>query len=193
MHRFAIFFLFILLSAWGTSAAKKYQEQLYVHRQQFSHPPKYAVALQPVSKPPNLVQAYDVTAQLEDLLQRRKNASKQIKTVPGYIIQVQAHSRQQALTFRNILHTHFSAAKPEVQYSPPTYTVRIGKFLEKLEAFSLYVAIKNYIPKAIIRPITFLNQPYLFTAPQFLRSSQNQPADDVPTVDTDIAVPQAEH
>lgn len=101
-----------------------------------------------------------VTEQLDDLLERKKLASKQIKSLQGYTIQVYAGgSREAAFKVRNQLYTHYPTLKPEVRYDLPNYTVRIGRFLDKLEAYAVYATIKKHMPQAMIRPTSFANTP----------------------------------
>ena len=179
-----------LLGAWSSKTTKIYHEQLSVHRQQFATPPLPTVAPARVSKPDSITPAHDVTDQLETLLQRKKRVSKQIKTVQGYTIQVYTgSSRQQALKSRNILYTHFPNARPEVQYSSPNYTVRIGKFLDKIEAYSLYAVIKKSMFKAIIRPVAFPNKPHIFTEQQLAGPSQEPQPNPLPLPEVHTPAP----
>ena len=110
-----------------------------------------------------------VTEQLDYLLERKKLANQQIKHIAGYTIQVYAGgSREAAFKARNKLYKYYPHLQPEVKYDLPNYTVRVGKFLDKLELYSIYTAIKRKMPQAIIRPISLANTPYVL--------GRNQPA-----------------
>ncbi len=85
------------------------------------------------------------------------------EAIPGYTIQVYiGGSREMAFKMRNLLYEHYPSFHPEVQYKQPNFTVRIGKFLDRLEGYKLYLAIKKLIPQAIIRPTYFPNEPDIF-------------------------------
>lgn len=127
---------------------------------------------------------HDITAQIYTLLQHKKTFNEQIKAIQGYTIQVYAgDSRELAFKTKNELYAYFPLASPEVHYDLPNYTVRAGKFLDKIEAYSMYAAIKKVIPQAIIRPIYFANKPNIFTGRQPIRSKK---------AENDIAYPSPE-
>lgn len=143
-----------------------YSENLAVHRR------KLKVAKTTVRKKSlttykkktrHIVPTHAINDQLNYLLARKKAVHEQAKYVQGYTIQVYSGgSREEAFGVKNKLHTHYPAITPEVTYHLPNYTVRLGKFLEKLEAYPVYAAIRKIMPRAIIRPTSFINQPYLF-------------------------------
>lgn len=111
-------------------------------------------------KPISITPIYAITDQLDHLLARKKAVSAQVKYVQGYAIQVYAGgSRKEAFKVRNDLYIHHPAITPEIIYDAPNYTVRLGKFLDTLEAYPAYAAIKKRIPQAIIRPVYFINKP----------------------------------
>ncbi len=164
--------LLLLMTATAGTWGKKdppstYSEDLAVHRREFR------ISQQPVEKPSQkwskkkpvyVIPMHAVTDQLDYLLAYKKLASEQIKHILGYTIQVYAGgSRKAAFRARNKLYIHYPAIKPEVKYDLPNYTVRIGNFLDQLEAYTVYTAIKKRMPQAIIRPIALANTPYVFT------------------------------
>jgi hypothetical protein len=96
------------------------------------------------------------------------------ETIEGYTIQAYAGgSREMAFKICDLLHIHYPSLNPEVQYKQPHFTVRIGKFLDRLEAYKLYIPIKELIPQAIIRPAHFPNEPDLFNPMNISNLSQN--------------------
>jgi|688.fasta_scaffold208531_2 hypothetical protein len=143
-----------------------YSENLAKHRRQFKL--AKATTNRPTQKgykrrAVHITPIHAVTDQLDYLLARKKAASEQVKYVHGYTIQAYTGgSREEAFKVKSKLYTHYAAITPEVTYDLPNYTVRLGKFLDKLEVYPVYAAIKKHIPQAIIRPIYFVNQPYIF-------------------------------
>ena len=159
----ALLFLILTITTAGTWCNKNtksaYHENLAIHRRQLqvttsvterSTPIKYKK--KPICKTPR----HDITDQLDQWLAYHQEANEQVKYVQGYTIQVYiGGSREDAFKAKNNLHTHYDAMMPEVIYDLPNYTVRLGKFLDMLEAYPVYAAIRKHMPQAIIRPIYF--------------------------------------
>jgi SPOR domain len=182
-HRVSLALLLLTTVAAGTWCKEDpqsiYSESLAKHRRQFKtvketvkKPTQKGHKKRPVYITPN----HAVTDQLDYLLACKKAASEQVKYVHGYTIQAYAGgSREEAFSVKNKLYTHYPAITPEITYDSPHYTVRLGKFLDKLEAYPVYAAIKKRVPQAIIRPIYFVNQPYIFNNDQATGQSYSVP------------------
>jgi len=168
-----IFLLLVTVTA-GTCCKKDiqstyrgtYRENLAKHRKRLKAA-KLAVKeigqINHKKKSTHTAPTHAITDQLDYLLARKKVANEQIKHIQGYTIQAYAGgSRDVAFKIKNKLYTHYPAIEPEVTYDLPHYTVRIGKFLDKLEAYPAYAVIRKWIPQAIIRPISFVNKPHAF-------------------------------
>jgi hypothetical protein len=189
-RRFISLVLLLLVTVTAGTWCKKdsqstYSENLATHRNKFKAAKsavKKTVQATHKKKPAHITPVYAITDQLDYLLARKKEVSKQIKHVQGYTIQAYVGgSRDEALRIKNKLYTHYPAIEPEVTYDLPHYTVRIGKFLEKLEAYPAYAAIRKQMPQVIIRPISFVNQPHVFINKQ--AAGQRNTAPSVPTSD----------
>jgi hypothetical protein len=149
------------------SNIKAYEEDLAIHRIQFPTPQvESCIPLAEQSLPQkniSVTTTHDITQQLNALLVDLKSYYTMNKTIEGYTIQAYTGgSREMAFKIRDLLQTHYPSLNPEVQYKQPHFTVRIGKFLDRLEAYKLYIPIKELIPQAIIRPAHFPNEPDLF-------------------------------
>ena len=161
-----------------------YSENLAPHRQLFKVAP---VVKKPFKNPHKkkiayITPIYAITDQLDDLLARRKAVNEQAAHIQGYTIQVYAGgSRKEAFEIRNELYAHDPTIAPEITYDAPNYTVRLGNFLDTLEAYPTYAVIKKRIPKAIIRPIYFVNKPNIFIDKQTVE--KNHAAPFVPAAD----------
>jgi hypothetical protein len=150
----------------NTDTRDTYSESLAMHRKQFK-------AARPVvkkpgqtnhkKKPTHISPTHAITEQLDCLLARKKVSSEQLKHVQGHTIQVYTgSSRKEAFKVRNDLYTYYPTIVPEIVYDAPNYTVRLGKFLDILEAYPAYAVIRKRIPQAIIRPVYFMNKPRIF-------------------------------
>ncbi|MCU0317790.1 MAG: SPOR domain-containing protein [Amoebophilaceae bacterium] len=167
-------YLALLLFATATAGAWRkdkpqstYSENLAAHRRKFEvaklTTPK-PVQIEHQEKYAHVAPIDAVTDQLDYLLARKKVANEHVKYVHGYTIQVYTGgNREEAFKIRSRLHTRYPTMTPRVSYDLPRYTVRVGKFLSKLEAYPTYAAIRKYVPQAIIRPICFPNRPYTFS------------------------------
>ena len=152
------------------SKQKTYTEDLSSHRIQFQPTKETTMpsTTKKKEKRPNQVNPNDaITSQLDALLDSIKVKNKQMKYIQGYTIQVYAgSSRTMALEAKNKLYTYDPSARPEMYYERPNYIVRLGRFLDKLEAYSMYAEIKKLLPNAIIRPAYFPNQPHSISSEQ---------------------------
>jgi hypothetical protein len=151
----------------ASAKLKPYNENLGVHRIHFFSPITKADLFQiqnvKIKKNNFLVTTHDITQQLHNLLADLKSYYAMNEFISGYTIQAYAGgSREQAFKVRNLLYTHYPAWNPEIQYKQPHFTVRVGRFLDRLEAYKWYIPIKNLIPQAIVRPAYFPNEPHLF-------------------------------
>lgn len=146
------------------SKQKAYTEDLSSYRMKFKNKKKAATLLSPKKEKKKRQHHndpdYAITSQLDALLERMQMKNKQVKYIKGYTIQLYAgNSRTMALAAKNQLYRHYPDARPEIHYERPNYTVRLGKFLDKIEAYSMYGEIKKLLPHAIIRPAYFPNKP----------------------------------
>jgi hypothetical protein len=170
----------------NTDTLSTYSENLAVHRKQFK------VVKSVVKKPgqisckkktTHICPTHAITDQLDYLLARKKAVSEHAKYVQGHTIQVYTgSSRKEAFKIRNDLYTYYPAIVPEIVYEAPNYTVRLGKFLDTLEAYPTYAAIRKRIPQAIIRPVYFMNQPKVLIGKQL--EDQSDAAPSVSATDT---------
>eukprot|EP01132_Coremiostelium_polycephalum_P000579 gene579-724_t len=104
----------------------------------------------------------DITPQLKELLLDLKSFYQMTRSIPGYTIQAYIGSnRQLAFQIKEQLAAQYIQYPIEIQYRQPNFSVRIGRFLEQLEAYQLYFRVKKDFSKAIIRPIEFDNQPHV--------------------------------
>ncbi|MEM9417147.1 MAG: SPOR domain-containing protein [Bacteroidota bacterium] len=123
-----------------------------------------------------------VTEQLDYRLECKKLDNQKIKHIAGYTIQVYAgSSREAALKVRSLLSQDNLPLQPEINHNKTNYTVRVGNFLDKKEAYPVYVLIKQRYPKAIIRPISLANIPHIFTDKRM--EGSNTPALTSPTTE----------
>lgn len=140
--------------------ATDYYESLAKHRRTFKLDKSIVSKpiIRRIKKLVHTVPKHDITGQLDYVLACKKERCLQNKHMYGYTVQVyMGGNREEALKIKNKLYMAYPSIAPEVYYNVPNYTVRLGKFLNKLEAYLVYATIRRRAPKAIIRPATFEN------------------------------------
>ncbi|WP_221179579.1 SPOR domain-containing protein [Candidatus Cardinium hertigii] len=147
----------------GTSHAwklkkKHYEENLAPYRMEFCKRAKKE------KKEPllPLTMQWDQTQYLESLLAKRKIAYKRMNSLKFYTIQVyMGNSRAAALEAQELVRTLQSTYVPEFNYRQPYYTVRMGLFTDKLEAYFVYLTLIKRMPSAMIRPCMLTKEDYV--------------------------------
>lgn len=110
----------------------------------------------------------DQTQRLEELLAKRKAAYEGANCLKGYTIQVyMGDSRTAALKAQDLASTF--AYPPRFHYRQPHYTVQLGFFSNRLEAYFVYLTLVKKLPSAMIRPCMFTRQAYL----AYIAATQN--------------------
>lgn len=134
-----------------------YDEDLSCHRIIFCKADQKIVKTFPLP----LVLPCDRTHDLEQSLSARKAAYEAIHVVMGYTIQLyMGDSRKTALRAKSLVH-HLVPYSVELHYRQPYYTVWVGFFTARLEAYFAYLAFAGRWPTAIIRPFTLSDQKFL--------------------------------
>ncbi|WP_339043929.1 hypothetical protein [Cardinium endosymbiont of Tipula unca] len=101
-------------------------------------------------------------SQLEKLLARRKVAYENESFIKGYTIQLyMGSSRTTALKLQDMASALQSTYMPELNYRQPNYTVWLGFFSDKLEAYFFSLSLAKKFPKAMLRPFMLTRQAHL--------------------------------
>ncbi|TDG94403.1 hypothetical protein [Cardinium endosymbiont of Culicoides punctatus] len=99
---------------------------------------------------------------LEKLLAAREIAYKNKPLIQGYTIQLyMGSSRSMALKSQDMARTLQSTYIPELNYRQPNYTVWIGFFSSKMEAYLFFLPLMKNFPKAILRPFMLTRETFL--------------------------------
>lgn len=95
----------------------------------------------------------DVTNQLETLLAESAERNREIKTLPGYTIQVYlGTSREAAENAKKQVYRTDIEARPDIRFVAPNYRVFVGRFIDRMEANKTYAGLKKEFPNALIIP-----------------------------------------
>jgi hypothetical protein len=95
----------------------------------------------------------DITDELDELVASVAEENKNIKSIPGFTVQVYSgNSREIANQAKRKVYHVLPDAQPELKYQPPNYKIQVGQFTERLEAQKIFSMLKKEFPGALIIP-----------------------------------------
>ncbi|MDN4165732.1 SPOR domain-containing protein [Cytophagales bacterium LB-30] len=95
----------------------------------------------------------DNTLQLNAALDSIAENTRKVRYIDGYTVLVYTGTDRDKAMQAKAQATHLVAKhRPDVQYVPPTYKVKVGRFVDRLEAQKVYATLKVEFSKAIIIP-----------------------------------------
>ncbi|MDJ1485443.1 SPOR domain-containing protein [Cytophagaceae bacterium YF14B1] len=95
----------------------------------------------------------DITQKLDVILDTIANTNKNIRFAQGYRVQIYSgNSSDEANRARDRSYTLFPDITPHIVYVQPNFRVKVGDFIDRLEAQRVYVALKAEFPTALIVP-----------------------------------------
>lgn len=190
-------YVFLLVGACPDCQANtspEYAEDLAGHRTLFPVPIETYTPLQPLKhqskRNASFTVVHDITSRLQQLLLDLKAYAQLTTTIAGYTIQgYNGTNRQLAFQIKEELCSHLAYLNAEVQYKQPNFTVQIGRFLDRIEAYPLYLRIKKFWPQAIIRPTSFPNKAGIFEFVKTIEIIDNPEVNGIQVIDGDKTVP----
>ncbi len=79
--------------------------------------------------------------------------NRSIRYAPGYRIQVYVGTQRQQVEDAKLLITqNFPELNPYLSYNQPTYKLKVGDFMRRLDAERYYSAIRRLIASAQLQP-----------------------------------------
>lgn len=145
-------------STWKQLQKGAYEENLEVYRVPVADKPKQT---QQVDRMPSRI-ALDQSELLALLLSKRKAAYERLGVLKGYTLQVyMGNSRKAALRAQEKALLVQTRYVPKLRYRQPNYTVHLGFFTDKLEAYTTYLALIRKMPHAMVRPYAISRETYL--------------------------------
>lgn len=107
-----------------------------------------------------------VDEDLEYALRTFKDKNKSERYWNGFTVLVYSGvDRDQAFKTRDELHEKFPDIKPEMQYQQPRYLVKVGKFINRVEAQPDYHTLKEKFPTVRIIQDRFQREGYVNPEP----------------------------
>lgn len=144
-------------SASMTSSHNAYREDLSVHRMQYENVDE-APATEPFKEVPisgTIEPHTDITEELNTRLETLAEDNKR-KIISGYTILVYSGpSREEANKSKDMVYRVLPDSRPQIQYTQPYYRVKVGRFVERIEAQKKFTALKREFPSAMLVPERF--------------------------------------
>lgn len=164
-----------LLQKGGSSADayEGYQEDLSESRITFpSLEKQVAENAQPIV---TSTESLAIDDDLEIALQNFTESNRGERYWSGFTVLVYSGvDRDMAFKTRNDLFTHFPDIKTDMQYQQPRYLVKVGKYVNRIEAQAHYHKLKDTFPSARIIQDRFQREEYVNPEPIDDGERQNQ-------------------
>jgi hypothetical protein len=162
----AFFLVFSIICMLGSACARKgvatnkkgkkdtqYSENLADFR------PKYKVEEEdnsqvthtPAGSQTNVKPSNDVTARVDAAMDQIAVANKNVRYAQGYRIQIYSgNNRDEANNARNRSYALFPEITPHIVYNQPTFRVKVGDFVDRLDAQRVYAGLLADFPNAMV-------------------------------------------
>ena len=104
-------------------------------------------------KPTAPVEALHINRKLDMVLDTLATENRSVRYAPGYRIQVYVGTQRQQVEEAKLLITqNFPELNPYLSYNQPTYKLKVGDFMRRLDAERYYSAIRRLVTSAQLQP-----------------------------------------
>lgn len=101
----------------------------------------------------------DITNDVDGFLAAAIEKNRDIDYINGYTIQIYSgSSRENADMIKSEIYKKMPTARPKVEWVAPNFKVRVGSYVEKIEAVKTYAELKSHFPQAILIPARIPNE-----------------------------------
>lgn len=105
----------------------------------------------PAASQTNIKPSNDVTARVDAAMEQIAAANKSVRYAQGYRIQIYSgNSRDEATNARNRSYALFPEITPHIIYNQPTFRVKVGDFVDRLDAQRVYAGLVSEFPNAMV-------------------------------------------
>jgi hypothetical protein len=132
------------------AGAVKFEDDLSAYRPQYEvEKPVSSAAETPTAA--NVRPVNDVTQKLNTVLDTIAVRNKNVRYAQGYRVQVYSgNNREEAGRARDRSYTLFPDLTPYMVYTQPTFRVKVGDFIDRLEAQRVYAGLLADFPNAMV-------------------------------------------
>ena len=104
-------------------------------------------------KPTGPIEALHVNRRLDLVLDTIAAQNRSIRYAPGFRVQVYVgNQRQEVESAKLLIYQNFPELSAYVSYTQPTYKLKVGDFMRRLDAERYYSSIRQLIASAQLRP-----------------------------------------
>lgn len=105
----------------------------------------------PAGSQTNTRPSNDVTARVDAAMDQIAVANKSVRYAQGYRIQIYSgNNRDEANNARNRSYALFPEITPHIVYNQPTFRVKVGDFVDRLDAQRVYAGLMADFPNAMV-------------------------------------------
>lgn len=94
----------------------------------------------------------DITSELDEVLDSIASGNREIPNLQYSILVHNSNSRQAADEARKNVFRVLPDASPTMQFISPSYRIKVGSFIDKVEAYKTLVKLQEMFPNAVIIP-----------------------------------------
>lgn len=106
-----------------------------------------------VAKTSGPVEALHINRQLELVLDTIADKNRSVRYAPGFRVQVYVGTqRQEVESAKRLIYENFPELSPYLSYNQPTYKLKVGDFMRRMDADRYYASIRQLIPSAQLQP-----------------------------------------
>jgi hypothetical protein len=104
-------------------------------------------------KPNGPVEAMHVNRRLDAVMDTIANQNRSIRYAPGYRVQVYVGTqRQEVESIKLLIYQNFPELSAYLSYTQPTYKLKVGDFMRKMDAERYYTSIRQLLASAQLQP-----------------------------------------
>ncbi|GAB3552974.1 SPOR domain-containing protein [Spirosoma fluminis] len=99
------------------------------------------------------VEALHVNRRLDLVLDTIATKNRSIRYAPGFRIQIYVgNQRQEADAAKLLIYQNYPELSPYLSYNQPTYKLKVGDFMRRMDAERYYASIRRLITSAQLQP-----------------------------------------
>jgi len=105
------------------------------------------------AKLPGPIEALHVNRKLDLVLDTMAIKNKAIRYAPGFRIQIYVgNQRKEVDSAKLLIYQNFPELSPYLTYNQPTYRLKVGDFMRRIDAERYYASIRQLLPSAQLQP-----------------------------------------
>lgn len=99
------------------------------------------------------VEAMHINRRLDLVLDTIATKNRSVRYAPGFRVQIYVGNQRQAADAAKLLiYQKFPELSPYLSYSQPTYKLKVGDFMRRMDAERYFSSIRQLIPSAQLQP-----------------------------------------